>query len=69
LENHSATKDKNIYVVLTSKVLLTKDNLAEQAKIMWHIVHMAFNIIPPTNITNLFGDWLVAVSKHDKIQI
>jgi hypothetical protein len=30
---------------------------------------MAFNIIPPTNITNLFGNWLAGVAKKDKAQI
>jgi hypothetical protein len=30
---------------------------------------MAFNIIPPTNIINLFGNWLAGVSKNDKVQI
>jgi hypothetical protein len=39
------------------------------ARIVWRIVHTAFNIIPPTNITNLFGNWLVVESKLDKVQI
>jgi hypothetical protein len=32
------------------------------------LVHMAFNIIPPTNITNLFGNLLAGVAKKDKVQ-
>jgi hypothetical protein len=36
------------------------------AKVVWRIVHMAFNIIPPKNITNLFGNWLAGVVKKDK---
>ena len=36
------------------------------ARVIWRIVHMTFNITPPTNITNLFGNWLNGVSKEDK---
>jgi hypothetical protein len=39
------------------------------AKMVWHIVHMTFSIIPPTSIANLFGNWLVGVSEKDKVQI
>jgi hypothetical protein len=28
------------------------------AKIVWQMVHMTFNIVHPTNIMNLFGNWL-----------
>jgi hypothetical protein len=33
-------------------------------KILWCIVHMAFNIYPPTNIINLFGNRLCGI--HNK---
>ena len=39
------------------------------AKIIWQIVYMTFNIIPPTNITNMFGNWLHGVPKKDKSDI
>ena len=39
------------------------------AKMVWRIVHMAFNIYPPTSITNLFGNWLRGVTKKLKVQI
>ena len=39
------------------------------AKMVWRIVHMAFNIYPPKNITNLFGNWLRGVAKKLKAQI
>ena len=39
------------------------------AKMVWRIVHMAFNLTPPTNITNLFGNWLLGVSKKEKVLI
>jgi MFS-type transporter involved in bile tolerance (Atg22 family) len=42
---------------------------APLAKIVWRIVRMAFNIIPPTNVTNLFGNWLAWVEKKEKVQI
>jgi hypothetical protein len=36
---------------------------------VWHVVHMAFAIIPPTSIKNMFGNWLVGVSKHERAYI
>jgi hypothetical protein len=39
------------------------------AKVVWRIVHMAFSLSPPKNITNLFGNWLVGVNKKEKAQI
>ena len=39
------------------------------AKMVWRIVHMAFNLKPPNNITHLFGNWLDGVSKTDKVPI
>jgi hypothetical protein len=39
------------------------------AKKLWRIIHMTFNIPPPTNITNLFGNWLHGMPKKDKVQI
>ena len=39
------------------------------AKMTWRIVHLAFNIKPPSDITNLFGGWLAGVSKKEKAQI
>jgi hypothetical protein len=36
------------------------------AKIIWRIVCMAFNIIPPTNITNPVGNWLVGFQRMKK---
>ena len=39
------------------------------AKVIWRIVHMTFNLSPPTNITNLFGNWLRGINKKDKVQI
>jgi hypothetical protein len=38
-------------------------------KIMWRIIHIALNITPPNNITHLFGDWLLGIDKHEKMQI
>jgi hypothetical protein len=36
--------------------------------VIWRIVHMAFNISPPKNITNLFGNWLMGVNKKERAQ-
>jgi hypothetical protein len=35
-------------------------------KILWRIVHMTFNIPPPANVSNLFGNWLNGVTKKNK---
>jgi hypothetical protein len=36
---------------------------------VWQIVYMAFNITLPTNITNMFGNWLSWVAKVNKVHI
>jgi hypothetical protein len=36
------------------------------ARMFWRIAYMSFNIPPPSNITNLFGNWLNRVAKKDK---
>jgi hypothetical protein len=38
-------------------------------RMIWRIVYMSFNIPPPLNITNLFGNWLNGVPKKDKAYI
>jgi hypothetical protein len=38
-------------------------------KMIWRIIYMAFNIPPPSNITNMFGNWLNGVAKKDKVHI
>ena len=43
--------------------------LCPLAHVIWRIVHIAFNITPPTNIINLFGNWLNGVGKRGKTQI
>jgi hypothetical protein len=34
--------------------------------IVWHMVYFTYNIPPSRNITNIFGNWLNGVDKHDK---
>jgi hypothetical protein len=36
------------------------------AKIIWCIVYMTFNITPPSNIINMFINWLNGVAKKDE---
>jgi hypothetical protein len=36
--------------------------------VVWRIVHLSFNLAPPRNITNLFGNWLAGVSKKERAQ-
>jgi hypothetical protein len=39
------------------------------ARIIWRMLFFTYNIPPPTNITNMFGNWLNCVDKHDKVRI
>jgi hypothetical protein len=38
-------------------------------KIIWAIVHMAFNITPPNSIDHMFGTWLNGIIKSEKVNI
>jgi hypothetical protein len=40
-------------------------------KILWHIIFFTYNIPPPTNIKNMFGDWLNGIDNkiRDRIGI
>jgi hypothetical protein len=37
--------------------------------VVWHVIHLSFNLPPPKNITNIFGNWLAGVDKNEKAQI
>ena len=39
------------------------------ACLIWRLVHLIFNISPPTNIVNMFGNWLNGIDKKIKAQI
>jgi hypothetical protein len=39
------------------------------AKVIWCIVHMTFSLVPPKNVTNLFGNWLKGIPKKEVMQI
>jgi hypothetical protein len=40
------------------------------ARITWCMIYFTFNIPPPTNVTNMFGNWLNnGVDKNDKGRI
>jgi hypothetical protein len=39
------------------------------ARIIWRMVYFTFNISPPTNVTNMFDNWLNGVDKNDKARI
>jgi hypothetical protein len=39
------------------------------AKTIWRMIHFAFNISPPTTVSNLFGTWLDGVDKLTKQKI
>ena len=39
------------------------------ARMVWRVVFLAFNLIPPTSITNMFGNWSRGVNKKENVQI
>ena len=39
------------------------------ARTIWRIVFMTFSISLPTNVINLFGNWLSGIAKKDLVQI
>jgi hypothetical protein len=39
------------------------------AKLVWRVVHFTFYIPPPTNIKNLFGNWLNGLDKQIKLRV
>jgi hypothetical protein len=39
------------------------------AKLIWRVIQFTFNIVPPTNVTNMFGNWLNGVDKVSKFRI
>jgi hypothetical protein len=39
------------------------------ARIVWRMIYFTYNIPPPTNITNMFGNWLNGVDRNDKARI
>jgi hypothetical protein len=39
------------------------------SKIVWRIVFSTYNIPPPTNIKNMFGNWLNGIDKETKSRI
>jgi hypothetical protein len=39
------------------------------ATLIWRVVHLTFNMPPPSNIKNMFGKWLNGIDKFVKAQI
>jgi hypothetical protein len=39
------------------------------AKLVWQVVHFTFNMPPPTNIKNLFENWLNGTDRKTKSRI
>jgi hypothetical protein len=39
------------------------------ARLLWRIVNFAFDLPPPANVTNMFGNWLNGVDKKSKARI
>jgi len=39
------------------------------ARLVWRVIHFTFNIPPPANVTNMFGNWLNGVDKKNKAYV
>jgi len=39
------------------------------SRLVWRVVHFTFNIPPPANVTNMFGNWLNGVDQKAKTRI
>jgi hypothetical protein len=39
------------------------------AKLIWRTIHFSYDLPPPTNVTNMFGNWLVGVDRQSKARI
>ena len=39
------------------------------ARIVWRMIFYTYNLPPPTNITNMFGNWLNGIDKKTKARI
>jgi hypothetical protein len=37
------------------------------ARIVWRMIYFTYNIPPPTNISNMFGNLLNGVDRNDKV--
>lgn len=38
------------------------------ARLMWRVVFIAFNLLPPTSISNMFGNWLVGLIDNLRLE-
>jgi hypothetical protein len=38
-------------------------------RVIWRVVQFTFDIPPPTNVMNMFGNWLNGVEKQTKARI
>jgi hypothetical protein len=39
------------------------------ARLVWRVVHFTYSIPPPTNVNNLFGNWLSEIDKQINARI
>jgi hypothetical protein len=56
-------------VVIVIKMRQYNISLSSVPLQRWFGVHIAFNLSPPKNIMNLFGNWLAGVDKKERVQI
>jgi hypothetical protein len=40
----------------------------QNAKFIWRLIHVSFNLSPPLNVDHMFNDWLHGVQKKLKYQ-
>jgi hypothetical protein len=39
------------------------------AKFMWQVIHVSFNLLPPTSVHNMFTGWLGGINRKLKAKI
>jgi hypothetical protein len=60
------TKVNNVALAILKRPLIFS---CPFARLFWRIVYPIFNISPPTNITNIFGNWLRGIEEKTKARI
>jgi hypothetical protein len=60
MDRHRGADENGVHPVL---------KIGESESIIWRGVHFTFNMPPPTNIKNMFGNWLIGIDKSAKPRI
>ena len=56
----------SVHFVIRRNQLIIFFICCKLARFVWRVVHFTFNISHPTNVTNMFGNWLNEVPKNPR---